>query len=538
VLQRIATAVHADRATLSRLDGDSVVIEGSVDIAGAAAVAGSRWLITDPEFRGLLDRGEATIQTYERSALPTPFREQLAQVKHTATVPLRFDSDILGTIAVSRRDDPPFEAHDLATLKGLADIAVLALQNSILVDQAQKAYNELRTSEERFRLLVDGVKDYAIFMLDPQGYVTSWNQGAERIKGYRADEIIGRHFSIFYPAEDLATGEPIRGISRAQQDGRFEAEGWRMRKDGTRFWASVVITALHDAAGRLRGFAKVTRDITERKRIQDQMLESERQEATRFHELADQLAKLERTKSEFLKLASHELRTPISVIRGYLSLFTDGDLGVLNWRGERALAVMRAQATEMTFFVGQMLEAARLQQGKVQVDLEELDLRDVVAKAVEWAQELASADHRLAVSVPAYPVAVSADRERLSTVLQSLLDIAIKYSPQGGHIACEVAAESGWAIVNIVDAGLGIDPAQRDQLFHPFGRVVTAETADIGGAGLGLYLARELARLQGGDITVETDPGRGSTFTLRLSLAEIDGLTIKPLELAEARATT
>jgi PAS domain S-box-containing protein len=528
LLERIAAAVVADRATLTRIDGDSVVIEGTVDLRGSTTPAGSRWLITDPDFRRFLERREARIQAYDLSALPEPFRAQLADVRHTATVPLLHDGELLGTIAVSRRHEHPFNANDLATLTELSNIIVLVLQNSMLVDRAKKADTNLQTSEERFRLLVEGVKDYAIFMLDPTGRITSWNAGAERIKGYRAEEIIGKHFSVFYPPDDVAAGVPMRGLREAERVGRFEAEGWRLRKDGTRFWASVVITALRDETGQLRGFGKVTRDITERKRIQDQLLEAERREAARFHELADQLASLERTKSEFLKLASHELRTPISVIRGYLSLFAEGDLGVLNHRGERALAVMKSQARELTFLVGQMLEAARLQQGQVRVAAEHLDLREVAAKAVGWAQELASLDHQLVMSVPDAPVPVSADLERTSTILQSLLDNAVKFSPKGGQITCEVVADSGWARVNIADAGLGIDPEQRDLLFHPFGRVVTVDTADIGGAGLGLYLARELARLQGGDITVEPDRGRGSTFSLRLPIIPSEGLDTAP----------
>ena len=127
----------------------------------------------------------------------------------------------------------------------------------------------MRRSEERFRLLVEGAKDYAIFMLDPQGHVATWNAGAERIKGYRADEIIGQHFSRFYPQEAIDRGWPAQELKVAAAEGRFEDEGWRVRKDGTRFWANVVITALHDEAGNLRGFSKITRDLTERKQAEE-----------------------------------------------------------------------------------------------------------------------------------------------------------------------------------------------------------------------------------------------------------------------------
>src|SRR5207302_4582780 len=174
--------------------------------------------------------------------------------------------------------------------------------------------------------------------------------------------------------------------------GRVEAEGWRVRKDGTRFWASVVITALRDDAGQLRGFAKVTRDITERKQIQDQLLESERR------------------KSEFLKLASHELRTPVSLIRGYLSMFDAGDLGVLNERGKHALSVLAAQARELNALIAEMLEAARLEEGATTLAKEELDLRTVAAEAVESVRVKARRDHRLTLVTPSLPLRVVADR--------------------------------------------------------------------------------------------------------------------------------
>jgi PAS domain S-box-containing protein len=380
---------------------------------------------------------------------------------------------------------------------------------------------ELRTSEERFRLLVDGVQDYAIFLLDPAGFVTSWNQGAERIKGYRAQEIVGRHFSTFYQADDAAAGEPARGLRVAEREGRFEAEGWRVRMDGSRFWASVVITALRNEAGRLRGFAKVTRDITERKRMQDQLLEAEHREVLKLREHADRMAALEQSKSQFLNLASHELGTPVSLIRGYLSLFEDGDLGDLNERGKHAVSVLTEQARELHLVVGRMLEVARLEQG-VGISKKDLDLRQVVGSALESARRQAGASHGFTLVAPDHSVRVVADPGQLRRALDNLLDNSVKYSPDGGEVVCQVSAEPPWADVKIQDHGIGMEPAQLDQLFRPFGRIVTDQTAPILGAGLGLCLSREYVRLQGGDITVTSEPGRGSTFTLRVPLAPVD----------------
>jgi len=284
----------------------------------------------------------------------------------------------------------------------------------------------------------------------------------------------------------------------------------------------VVITALRDEAGRLRGFAKVTRDITERKRMQDQLLEAEHREVVKLREHADRMAALERTKSQFLNLASHELRTPVSLIRGYLSLFQEGDLGELNESGNHAVAVMSAQARELNRLLGRMLEVARLEE-RVDIRGEQLDLRRVAGEAVAAMRGQAGAAHRFTLVAPDSTVPVVADPRQLRTALDNLLDNSVKYSPEGGDVACRVLAAPPWGQVEVEDRGLGMEPAQLDHLFRPFGRIVTDQTAPILGAGLGVYLSREYARLQGGDITVKSEPGQGSTFTLRVPLAPSDG---------------
>jgi len=184
------------------------------------------------------------------------------------------------------------------------------------------AEEALRLSEERFRLMVQSVRDYAIFMLDPNGNISTWNAGAERIKGYTADEIIGKHFSIFYTPEDLASGKPARELEIAKKTGVYEEEGWRLRKDGTRFWANVVITALFRPDGSLAGFGKVTRDLTERRAAQDRAIEAARKAAAS--------EEANRAKSQFLAAMSHELRTPLNAIGGYTELLRMGVRGPVN----------------------------------------------------------------------------------------------------------------------------------------------------------------------------------------------------------------
>ncbi len=374
------------------------------------------------------------------------------------------------------------------------------------VTQAKEAVQELRRSEQRFRMLVDSVREYAIFMLDPRGVISSWNAGARRIKGYATSEILGKHFSIFYPRQDVLAGAPQRHLERARSEGASEDEGWRLRKDGTRFWANVVITALFDDAGVLTGYAKVTRDLTARR---------EEEERLRLH--AERMAELEAAKSNFLNLASHELRGPLTVIRGYLSMFAEGSLGTLSDTGREVLPVLGQKVEEMANLIEQMLDVARLEEGRLQLNLIETDLREMVQAEIAAARRLVH-DPGLEIEarLPDAAVPARVDRARLHTILVNLLSNAIKYSPDGGRITVTLTAGERDVRLEVVDQGVGIEPEDVPRLFSRFGRIVTPATSAIPGVGLGLYLSRELARMHGGDVGVESKRGQGSTFTLNL----------------------
>jgi signal transduction histidine kinase len=234
--------------------------------------------------------------------------------------------------------------------------------------------------------------------------------------------------------------------------------------------------------------------------------------------MTEKLQSVERMKSQFLNLASHELRTPLSVIRGYLSIIEQGSLGELPGRMSQIISVLTAKGLEMNMLVEQMLEAARLEEGRLDLKPERVDLCGAASDAVELVRPLADSLHPLVVSCPTSPLVVAADRARLSTILTNLLDNAIKYSPDGGEVRCEVRTNGSHAQVAVIDHGLGISPQDQLQLFTRFGRIMTPENRHIPGTGLGLYLARELARQQEADITVESAPGRGSTFVVSFPL--------------------
>jgi PAS domain S-box-containing protein len=374
---------------------------------------------------------------------------------------------------------------------------------------------------EAFHLLVESVQDYAIYMLDPAGRVATWNQGAERIKGYAAHEIVGQHFSVFYPTEDVLAGSPDRGLQRAAKEGRFEAEGWRVRRDGSRFWALATITALRDASGNLTGFAKVTRDLTEQRQREAERLAAEQREAERLRGLAAETAGLEQMKSDLLNLASHELRTPASVIGGYLSMLQDSDLGRLSPAAAHAVSEMRSQADLLTLVIDQMLDAARIRGGTVKLQNGRFDLRRVIGEVTAWARPRLGPGHQLCVARNRHAISVSGDREAVAKALRYLIDNAVKYSPDGGAIAVSVRTRSTTAYLRVSDQGQGITRRQGRQLFRPFGRVVSGRDATIRGAGLGLYLAHNLVRLQGGDLRLaRAQPPWRTAFVMRLPLQD------------------
>jgi signal transduction histidine kinase len=235
--------------------------------------------------------------------------------------------------------------------------------------------------------------------------------------------------------------------------------------------------------------------------------------------VTERLAAIERNKTQFLNLASHELRGPVTVVRGYLSMLEDGLLGNLNDRGRKAVPVISAKVLEMNALIEQMIEAARLEDGALMLRQQEADLRDIVVAAVEAARPLVDDKHELVLKIPDRPVRVRVDSERVKTIVANLISNAIKYSPAGGPVPCELVSRGGIARVTVTDSGLGIAKPDLPILFTRFGRIATAQTDHLPGTGLGLYLARQLARLHGGEITVESAVGHGSTFTLHLPVS-------------------
>ncbi len=366
----------------------------------------------------------------------------------------------------------------------------------------------LRPEQTRglYRLLVDSVRDYAIFALDATGHVLSWNAGAERFKGYKAHEIIGKHFSIFYPEEDK--WKPPLELRIATETGRFEEEGWRLRKDGSRFWASVVITALRNQSGELVGFAKVTRDLTERRIAEQQRLEDARRVA--ISEEAN------RAKASFLAAMSHELRTPLNAIAGYADLLLSGVGGDVSEQHREYLERIRSSQQHLLAIINDILNFSRLEAGQLEYRVEEVPLRAVIDAVSPMIHPQAQAKSIQLETTGNLDAVASADRSKVEQILLNLLSNAVKFTSAGGRIDVECSAHDDRVQLTVTDTGVGIAPEDLAAIFQPFVQVGRSLTSPHEGTGLGLAISSDLAHGMAGELAVSSSLGNGSTFTLSL----------------------
>jgi PAS domain S-box-containing protein len=366
----------------------------------------------------------------------------------------------------------------------------------------------LRLSEERFRLLVDNCKDYAIFMLDVRGHVTTWNLGAERIKGYAAHEILGRHFSQFYPDSDVRAGKCERELEQALQEGRVEDEGWRVRSDGSRFWASVVISAVHSREGRLVGFAKVTRDLTERKRSEEERLRLvEMQQSNRL-------------KDEFLATISHELRTPLHAILGWANLLRERVQGP---EAVKAADTILRNAEAQSHIIDDVLDVSRIITGKFKLELKTADLSALVRESLDVVRPSAAARQvTLSFEHDDGSLSLIADPTRLSQVIWNLLSNAVKFTDPGGSVMVRLSQRGSLIELVVRDTGRGIDAEFLPYVFDRFRQAEGSTKRRFGGLGLGLAIVREIVELHGGETWAESDgPGKGAAFHVHLPVRAI-----------------
>jgi PAS domain S-box-containing protein len=380
------------------------------------------------------------------------------------------------------------------------------------ITERKVAEEALRESEDRFRLLVQGVTDYAIYMISPTGVVTNWNAGGERIKGYKQEEIVGSNFAVFYTEEDQAKGLPAQTLTTAATEGRFEQESWRVRKDGTRFWAHVVVDAIHDEAGKLLGFAKITRDITERKQALEAL---ERANAALF-----QSQKMEAI-GQLTGGIAHDFNNLLAIISSSVDVLATR---TQNYADKKVLDAMRRAVDRGALMTQQLLSFARQQPLMV----ENYDLNSVISSFEPVLRRAGNAAIEIEIRPSRDAGTVSLDAARFEAALLNLVVNARDAMPDGGKL--EVIVESvhlavgevgnlapgAYVRVSVSDTGSGMPPAVAARAFEPF-----FTTKEIGkGTGLGLSQVYGFIAQSGGDVVIDSEEGKGTTVSMYLPVVE------------------
>jgi PAS domain S-box-containing protein len=427
----------------------------------------------------------------------------------------------LPVVLITRQGSEPTVVNEAANLLGNVTFLerptrvtaiVLAAQGALrarrrqfeardLLIAREHAVRAMEESEQRFRILVEQVKDYAIFMMDLNGRATSWNEGVRRVLGYDEGEFLGIDVAKIFTPEDAAQGVPVAELNEAAATGTAGNDRWMRRQDGSRFWASGVTTALRDRSGVHIGYTKVMRDLTARMHAEEALKQADRR------------------KDEFLATLAHELRNPLAPLRNSVNILqlTVADDSIVT----RLCETMERQVNHLVRLVDDLLEVSRITRGKIELRKERVELAAIARNAIETSRPLIdAAGVQLAIALPQEPIIVNGDPVRLGQIFANLLNNAAKYTNEGGQIWFTARQENREAVVSVRDTGIGIPPNVLPKVFDMFMQVDRSTNRSQGGLGIGLTLVRSLVELHEGTVSVQSEgPGAGSEFIVRLPLA-------------------
>ncbi|BDB29277.1 PAS domain S-box protein (plasmid) [Cupriavidus sp. P-10] len=412
-----------------------------------------------------------------------------------------------------RKDKSRFWANVVITALRDDDGALIGFAK-VTRDLTQKRLDAeaLRHSEETFRLLVQSVKGYAIYMLDPSGNVVSWNDGAERINHYTATQIIGENFSTLYTADDRAANKPQRFLEAATRMGTVHEEGWRLRKDGSLFWATVTLSSVYDARGDLKGFAQVTCDMTDRRKLEELEASAHRM-------------------NQFLATLAHELRNPLAPIRTATNVLER--MPAHEALVQQNVAILSRQVSHMTRLVDDLLDIGRIAAGKMELRRELVAVDEIISLSIEAAEPFLHAKaQRLLLQKDTATTHILADLTRLAQVLQNILQNASKFSPPSSTVFLRVREQDRTLVIEVEDEGCGIGRTSLDNIFNLFVQEQQPGMTSTGGLGIGLSLSRYIVEMHGGAISAASSgASQGSTFTIRIPIAA--DLPNKPIRVQE-----
>jgi signal transduction histidine kinase len=539
LLERTVTALYADRCSLVEIDGDHCTVVGSVDHDSTPLVVGTRWRLTSKAFRRMLKDRQPVIENIKLEEVPEAIRPPLEGVRQTLVVPLIVADRPYAALSVSRRNDRQFSAEETALLQQIGRIAVLALRNARLFAEAQGAHEQALNSALRFRTGVDTALELASD-LDPKEVVRRMLRRAVEAVGADRGTLttLSGEDAVVDDSYGVAGGEVTSGTSWRVADEPMLADAVSQRRpvqvaagrpdypsnstvNGMRH-VLLVPFVLHGEVVATLGVSRVKDPAFSDDDIATlQQIGNVAVLAIRNARLLHEAQEASRAKSDFLNLAAHELRTPLSVVNGYLSMLEDGTFGEASPDWARPIRIISNKVNELAGLVDSLLTAARLQAGSMP-NREQLtcDVTGIVHSAVGRSDGRARmVKGEVKVSGHRAPMEVSGDPDHIARILDNLINNALTYAPRTPAVKIELVRRSKAAVIRVIDNGFGIARADRERIFERFYRVESAATMHSG-TGLGLYISRELAEAMGGSLVLESSAaGKGSTFRLTLPLA-------------------